>query len=51
MKFYWTDVEYKLLYDIKRAVTHDNLLAYQDFNKRFYIHTDASNYQLRAVIS
>ena len=32
-------------------VTRDTLLIYLDFNKRFDIHMDASELQLRAVIS
>ena len=50
MKFKWTDVEQKASDEIKRTVAHNTLLAYPDFNKRFYIHTDASDYQLGAVI-
>ena len=37
--------------DIKCAISQDTLLAYPDFNERFDLHTDASNYQLGAVIS
>ena len=50
MKFKWTDLEQKAFGDIKRAFTQDNLLAYTEFNKRFDIHMDASDYQLGAVI-
>ena len=50
MKFKWTDVEQKSFDDIKCTVSHDTLLLYLDFNKRFDIHTDAINYQLGAVI-
>ena len=32
-------------------VTHENLLVYSDLNERFYIHTNASDCQLGAVIS
>ena len=35
VKFKWSDVDHKSFYDIKRAVTHNNLLAYPGFNKRF----------------
>ena len=49
-KFKWTDVEQKAFDDIRRTVTHDTLLAYPDFNKRFDINTDANDYQLGAVI-
>ena len=51
VKFKWTDVEQKAFDEIKRTVTHDTLLAYSDFNKRFNIHTDASDHQLGPVIS
>ena len=37
--------------DIKCTVAHDTLLAYPYFNKLFIIHTEASDYQLGAVIS
>ena len=50
-RFKWTDLEQKSLDDIKRAVSHDTLVAYWDFNRCFDIHTDASDYQLGAVIS
>ena len=36
--------------DIKRAVTHDTLLAYPDFNKSFDIHIDARDSQIGEVI-
>ena len=50
VKFKWTDVEHKAFDEINRIVSHDTLLAYPDFNKRFDIHTDASDHQLGAVI-
>ena len=43
-------MEQKVFDDIKQAVAHDTLLSYSDFNKYFDIHTDASNYQLVALI-
>ena len=49
-KFKWTHVEQKAFDDIKSAVTHDTLLVYPDFYKRFYIHTDARDHQLGSVI-
>ena len=49
-RFKWTDAEHKSFDDIKCVVSQDTLLAYTDFNKRFDIHMDASNYQLGAVI-
>ena len=36
---------------IKHAVSQDTLLAYQALNKRFDIHSNASDYHLGAVIS
>ena len=50
VKFKSTDLEQKAFDYIKRAVSQDILLAYPDFNRRFDIHTDVSNYQLGAVI-
>ena len=35
---------------IKRVVAHNTLLAYPDFNKRFEMYIDASDFQLGAVI-
>ena len=35
----------------KRVIVKETLLAYPNFNKPFQIHTDASNYQLGAVVS
>ena len=32
-------------------MAHDNLLTYPDFNETFKIHTNASTFQLGAVIS
>ena len=50
VKFKWTDVEQKSLGDIKRAVAHDTIPSYPNFNKHFNVHTYASDYQLGAVI-
>jgi hypothetical protein len=36
---------------IKSIVCRKVLLSYPDFNKPFHIHTDASHYQLGAVVS
>ena len=44
------DVEPKAFDDIKRIVSHHNLLEYMYLNKRFCIHTDTSNYQIGALI-
>ena len=50
-KFTWTATEQKAFEDMKRIVGRDVLLSYPDFSKEFIIHTDASKYQLGAVIS
>ena len=36
--------------EIKRIVARDTLLTYPDFNEAFKIHTDASAFQLGAVM-
>ena len=51
VKFKWIDVEQKAFNKIIQKVARDTLLIYPYFNKRFYIHTDASYFQLGAVIS
>ena len=43
-------IEQEAFGEIKRMVSTYILLAYQYFNKLFYIHTDAIEYQLNAVI-
>ena len=40
----------KTIDKIKNIVSHDTLLSYPDFIKRFDIHTDVSDYYLGAVI-
>jgi hypothetical protein len=49
--FQWTDVEQQAFDKRKAIVCHKVLLSYPGFNKLFHIHTDASHYQLGAVIS
>ena len=46
-----TYFEQKAFDDIKRTVTCNTLLKYLDFNKRFFIHTDARDYHMGAMIS
>ena len=46
----WTHVEQKTFRQIKQTVSHNNLLAYQNANKRFDIHTNSSGFQLGLVI-
>jgi hypothetical protein len=49
--FQWTDIEQQAFDKIKAIVCHEVFLLYPDFSKPFHIHTDASHYQLGAVIS
>ena len=51
LKFNWTQTEQKAFEDMKKIVGRDVLLSYPDFSKEFVIHTDASKFQLGAVIS
>ena len=44
IKFKWSDAEQKVFNEIKRIVACNTLLIYLDSNKRFYIHTDASDF-------
>ena len=48
--FIQTDVEHKSFDDIKRIVVRYTLLVYPYFKKCFDIHTDASDFQIGAVI-
>ena len=47
----WTPECESAFETIKRLIAKDTILAYPDFNKKFTIHTDASDFQLGAVIS
>ena len=47
----WTNRHEQAFNAIKRTISRETLLAYPDFAKPFEIHTDASDYQLGAVIS
>jgi hypothetical protein len=49
--FQWTDVKQQAFDKIKAIVCCKILLLYPDFHKPFHIHTDASHYELGAVIS
>ena len=50
-KFKWTKVEQYAFDEIKLIVARDTLLTHPDFNETFKIHTNASAFQLGAVIS
>ena len=45
------NVEQDYFEGIKRILSRNTLLTYPDFNETFKIHTDASTFQLGAVIS
>ena len=47
----WKDEHQKCFVAIKRVIGREVLLGYPDFNVLFEIHTDASKFQLGAVIS
>ena len=51
VKYEWTAVEQDAFDTIKRIMSREALLVHPDFNAPFEIHTDASKYQLGAVIS
>ena len=48
--FKWIQVKQDTFEEINRIVARDTLLTYPDFNETFKIHTDASAFQLGAVI-
>ena len=51
VKFKWEEVHQQAFEAIKRVLAREVLCSYPDFNKPFVIHTDASKYQIGAVIS
>ena len=51
MKFKGTKIEQDPFEENTQILVRDVLLAYLDFNEEFKIHTDASDFQLGAVIS
>lgn len=50
-KIKWTPELEKAFLEIKKMISKETLLTYPDWSKPFEIHTDASDYQLGAVIS
>jgi transposase InsO family protein len=49
-RFEWTDIHQQAFLDTKAMLATETLNAYPNHNKPFDIYTDASNYQLGAVI-
>ena len=47
----WNDDCENAFIALKKLIAKETLLAYPNFNKKFTIHTDASDFQLGAVIS
>jgi len=50
-KWKWEPQHRKAFAMAKRIIAKERLLAYPDFSKPFQIYTDASHYQLGAVVS
>ena len=51
VKWEWGSQQASAFAMCKRIIAKEVVLAYPDFSKPFVIHTDASHYQLGAVIS
>ena len=49
-KWKWGPEQQKAFEEIKAVISKETLLAFPDFNKTFHVYTDASDYQLGAVI-
>ena len=49
-KCIWTDQHERCFLAIKELMARDVILSYPDFSKKFIMYTDASDYQLGAVI-
>ena len=47
----WTDEAIAAFHKVKEIAAKDALLHFPDFNKKFVIYTDSSDYQLGAIIS
>ena len=46
----WESKQTKAFEEIKRVIAKETILAFPDFTKPFHLHTDASDYQLGAVV-
>ncbi len=49
-KFVWTNKMQKAFKKTKALIAVDTMAVYPDHNKKYDIHTDASDYQLGAVL-
>lgn len=50
-KIVWNDECERAFQDIKKLVAQETILAYPDWSKPFEVHSDASDYQLGAILS
>ena len=46
----WTEEHQKVVEHMKKSISRETLLVYDNFSKPFIIHTDANQVQLGAVI-
>lgn len=49
-KFQWGKEQQEAFDEMKRVISKETLLTFPDFNDTFHVYTDASDYQLGAVI-
>ncbi len=49
-KWEWGEKQQSAFEEVKKTISQETLLNFPDFNKEFHIYTDASDYQLGAVI-
>ena len=49
-KFKWGEEQEKAFNNIKAVMIQETMLAYPNFNETFYIYTDASDYQMGAMV-
>jgi hypothetical protein len=49
--WWWDPIHQKVFDNVKAAITKEVVLAYPEFSKPFEIYTDASTFQLGAVIT
>ncbi len=48
-RFEWTDECQRSFDELKNALVNDRVMIYPDVNKRYQLHTDASDYTIAAV--
>ena len=50
LKYKWEEEQQKAFEAIKSVISRETILAFPQFDKPFHVYTDASDYQLGAVI-